>query len=177
MRDCPRPGREKTIWNELQRQLDSKGIRIRKGILQDGTFTKKNNKTFFGYKGHILTDLNSVPIIRSYAVTTASTHDSRIDLSKNGIPVYRDKGYFGVKPKGYDATMAKAIVNFKLSLRSIMRNGRISRKRALVESPFATLKRMFHFSHTLVTLSRRVRVKFMFACFAYNLHVVKILQG
>jgi len=35
-----------------------------------------------------------VPIIRSYAVTTASTHDSQIDLSSVGIPVYRDKGYF-----------------------------------------------------------------------------------
>ena len=35
-----------------------------------------------------------VPIIRSYAVTKASTHDSQIDLSRVGIPVYRDKGYF-----------------------------------------------------------------------------------
>ena len=60
---------------------------------KDGTFTKKNNKTFFGYKGHILTDDNSVPFIKSYAVTTASVHDSKIDLSKEGIPVYRDKGY------------------------------------------------------------------------------------
>jgi len=61
---------------------------------KDGTFTKKNNKTYFSYKGQILTDDNVVPIIRSYAVTTASTHDSQIDLSKRGIPVYRDKGYF-----------------------------------------------------------------------------------
>ena len=69
------------IWTELQRQLDSKGIRVRKGIAQDatfitsdlghkkheetreightrrskdGTFTKKNNKIYFGCKGHIL---------------------------------------------------------------------------------------------------------------------------
>ena len=197
-------GRERTIWNELQRQLDSKGIRIRKGTLQDatfitsdpghekhretrelgrtrrskdGTFTKKNSKTFFGYKGHILADGNSVPLIRTYAVTTASVHDSRIDLSKRGIPVYRDKGYFGVKPKGYDATMTKALRGFKLSIRSILRNRRISRKRALVEYPFSVIKRVFHFSHTLVTLSRRVRVKFMFSCFAYNLFALNILEG
>lgn len=197
-------GRDRVIWNELQGQLDSKGIRIRKGTLQDatfitsdpghekhpetrelgytrrskdGTFTKKNNKTFFGYKGHILTDDNPTPFIRSYAVTTASTHDSRIDLSKRGIPVYRDKGYFGVEPKGYDATMTKALRGFKLSTRSILRNRRISRKRALVEYPFSIIKRVFHFSHTLVTLSRRVRVKFMFSCFAYNLFALKILEG
>ncbi|MEM3489624.1 MAG: hypothetical protein QXO75_08250 [Nitrososphaerota archaeon] len=27
---------------------------------KDGTFTKKNNKTFFGYKGYIFTDLNHI---------------------------------------------------------------------------------------------------------------------
>ncbi len=109
-------------------------------------------------------------------MTTASTHDSRIDLSKPGIPVYRDKSYAGAKPKGYDATMKKPIGSFKLSIRSILRNKRISRKRALVEYPFAIIKRVFHFSHTLVALSRRVRVRFMFSCFAYNLFALNILE-
>jgi len=95
-------------------------------------------------------------------------------MSKRCIPVYRDKGYFGVKPKGYDATMTRALGNFKLSIRSILRNRRISRKRALVEYPFAIMKRVFHFSHTLVTLSRRVRVNFMFSCFANNLFALRI---
>ncbi|MEM3830345.1 MAG: hypothetical protein QXP36_14195 [Conexivisphaerales archaeon] len=31
---------------------------------KDGTFTKKNNKTYFGYKGHILTDLNPISLNR-----------------------------------------------------------------------------------------------------------------
>jgi len=47
--------------------------------------------------------------------------------------VYRDKGYFGVKPNGFDATMTKALRSFKLSTYSILRDRRISRKRALVE--------------------------------------------
>ena len=144
---------------------------------KDGTFTKKNNKTYFSYKGQILTDDNVVPIIRSYAVTTASTHDSQIDLSKRGIPIYRDKGYFGVKLKGYDATMTKELRSFKLSIYSILRNRRISRKRALLEYPFSIIKRVFHFSHTLVALSRRAIVKFMFSCFAYNLFALNILNG
>jgi IS5 family transposase len=33
----PKTGRDRVIWNELQRQLDSKDIRIRKGTAQDGT--------------------------------------------------------------------------------------------------------------------------------------------
>ena len=73
--------------------------------------------------------------------------------------------------------MAKVIGNFKLSRRTVIRNLRISRKRALVEYPFAIMKRVFHFSHTLVTLSRRVRVKFMFSCFSYNLFAMRILEN
>ena len=50
---------------------------------KDGSFTKKNNKTFFGYKCHTITaDNHPVPFVRSYAVTTAKDHDTRIDLSK-----------------------------------------------------------------------------------------------
>ena len=39
------------------------------------------------------------------------------------------------------------------------------------------MKRMFHFSHVMVTLARRVRMKFMFACFGYNVHAMKIMMG
>jgi IS5 family transposase len=116
-------------------------------------------------------------LIRSYAVTTAKDHDTKIDLSKVGITVYRDKGYFGHDPKGKDATMDRSVRNHKLSIQSVRRNRRISRKRSLVEYPYAIMKRMFHFSHVMVTLVRRVRVKFMFACFGYNVHALKILQG
>ena len=70
--------------------------------------------------------------------------------------------------------MIKALRGFKLSIWSIVRNKRISRKRPLVEYPFAIMKRAFHFPQTLVTLSRRVRVKFMFSCFAYNLFDLRI---
>ncbi|MEM3191307.1 MAG: transposase [Candidatus Parvarchaeota archaeon] len=73
--------------------------------------------------------------------------------------------------------MIKFICIFKFSHRTVMRNKRISRKRALVEYPFAIMKSVFHLSHTLVTLSRRVKVKFMFSCFAYNLFSLNILRG
>lgn len=65
--------------------------------------------------------------------------------------------------------MTKGLRCFNLSIRSTLRYKRISRKRALVEYPFAIMKSVFYFSHTLVTLSRRVRVKFMFSCFSYNI--------
>ncbi|MCL4335157.1 MAG: transposase [Candidatus Thermoplasmatota archaeon] len=113
-----RTGRDRIIWDELQRQMEAKGIRVKKDSAQDaifttsdprhmkhaeprsnrktrrsksGSFTIKNWKTFFGYKGHtIVDDNNPVPFIRSYAATTAKDHDTKIDLSKRGILVYRD---------------------------------------------------------------------------------------
>ena len=184
-------GRDRIIWNELQRQLatfitsdpghvkhEEPGSEGKTRRSRDGSFTKKNSKTFFGFKGHtIVHDNNPVPVIRSYAVTTAKDHDTRIDLSKRGIIVYMDKGYFGHDTKGIDGTMDRAVRNHKLSIESVRRNRRISRKRSLVEYPYAVMKRMFHFSHVMVTLVRRVMVKFMFACSGYNVHVLKIVRG
>jgi len=46
-------------------------------------------------------------LIRDIETTTASIHDSQIDLSEEGEVVYRDKRYFGVEPRGYDATMKR----------------------------------------------------------------------
>ena len=78
---------------------------------------------------------------------------------------------------GIDGTMGRSLRNHKLSVESIVRNLRISRKRSLVEYPYSIIKRVFHFSHIMVTTVKRVRVKFMFACFEYNLHALKIIQG
>ena len=116
-------------------------------------------------------------MIRSSAVSTAKDHDTTINLSKRGIIVYRDKGYFGHDPRGIDGTMDRSVRDHKLSIESVRRNLRISRKRSLVEYPHSIIKRVFHFSHVMVTTVKRVRVKFMFACFKYNLHVLKIIQG
>ena len=91
--------------------------------------------------------------------------------------MYRDRRYFGHDPKGIDGTMDRSVRNHKLPIESVRMNLRISRKRSLVEYPYSIIKRIFRFSHVMVTLTRRVRVKFMFACFAYNVHALKIING
>ena len=73
--------------------------------------------------------------------------------------------------------MDRRVRNHDLSVESVRRNIRISRKRSLVKYSYAIMKRIFHFSHVMITLGRRVRVKFMFACFAYNMHALKNIQG
>ena len=189
-------GKDKELWAELQRQLDAKGLRIKKGVVQDASFitsdpgharadkprgteartrrsrdgawVKKGGKSVFGYKLHMKMDLGH-GLIRELEASAANVHDSRVDLSRVGEVVYRDKGYQGVKPRGWDATMKRAGRGHPLSIWDRLRNRRISRKRCPGERPFAVIKRVFHSGHVLVTSLPRVRVKLVFVCLCFNL--------
>ena len=197
-------GRDKLVWEELQRQLDLKGLSVRKGVVQDASFitsdpghakkdkprgddartrrsrdgawVKKGGKSYFGYKLHMKMDLGH-GLIRELETTPANVHDSRVDLSRRGEVVYRDKGYQGVKPRGYDATMKRAGRGHPLGIWDKLRNMRISRKRCPGERPFAVIKRVFHSGHVLVTSLPRVRVKLVFACLGFNLVQLGRLSG
>lgn len=68
---------------------------------------KKGGKSHFGYKLHTKSDIIH-GLIRELETTSASVHDSQIDLSQQGEVVYRDRGYFGASCKGYNATMNRA---------------------------------------------------------------------
>ena len=189
-------GKDKLVWEELQRQLDAKGLQVRKGVVQDASFitsdpghsradkprgteaktrrnrdgawVKKGGRSVFGYKLHMKMDLDH-GLIRELEATAANAHDSRVDLSRVGEVVYRDKGYQGVVPRGWDATMKRAARGHPLSIWDRLRNRRISRKRCPGERPFAVIKRVFHSGHVLVTSLPRVRVKLVFVCLCFNL--------
>jgi transposase, IS5 family len=188
-------GRDRLVWEELQRQLDEKGLKVRKGVVQDASFITsdpgharadkprgteaktrrsrdgawvKKGTSYFGYKLHMKMDLDH-GLVRELEVTPANVHDSRVDLSLPGEVVYRDKGYQGVEPRGYDATMKRASRGHPLSIWDRLRNRRISRKRCPGERPFAVIKRVFGGGHVLVASLPRVRVKMIFACLGFNL--------
>jgi len=197
-------GRDRQVWEELQRQLDAKGLKVKKGVVQDasfitadpghapadkprggeaktrrsreGSWTKKGSRSYYGFKLHTKSDVDR-GLIRDLETTTASVHDSQVDLSKPGEVVYRDKGYFGVRPRGYDATMRRGVRGHPLGIRDRLRNRRINRKRAPGERPFAVIKRVFHAGHVLVTTVPRVHVKMVFACFCFNLVQLGTLAG
>jgi len=197
-------GWDRLVWAELQCQLDEKGLKVKKGVVQDasfitadpghapadkprgkeaktrkskdGTWAKKGNKSYYGFKLHAKTDVD-YGLIRELETTPANVHDSKVDLSKKGEVAYRDKGFFGVKPRGYDATMKRATRGHPLNIRDKLRNKRINRKRAPGERPFAVIKRFFDAGHVLVTTVARVHVKMVFACFCFNLLQLNTLSG
>ena len=61
------------------------------------TFTKKGVKTFFGYKNHVNVDRRH-RLVRTYDVTTASTHDSQVfekilDTKNSALDIWGDSAY------------------------------------------------------------------------------------
>ena len=195
-------GKDALLWNELQRQLDVKGLSIKKGMIQDatfihsdpghakvdtprgkeaktrrsqdGTWTKKGGKTHFGYKLHVIIDREH-DLIRRICTTTASLHDSQIDLSETDEVVYRDRGYQGAECKGYNATMLRGARDHPIGIRDKIRNLRISRKRSKGERPFAVIKNIFNSGTVRVTKIERVRVKNTFSAFCFNLYQMRTI--
>ncbi|NMC60052.1 MAG: IS5 family transposase [Candidatus Methanofastidiosa archaeon] len=189
-------GKDEKIWEELQRQIDSQGLKVKEGVVQDATFitadpghqrvneprgpetktrrnkdgewTKKHGKSYYGHKLHTITDMD-YGLIRRLETTTAEVHDSQIDLSQQGEVVYRDRGYFGATCKGYNATMKRAVREHPLGIRDKLRNKRIAKKRSAWERPYAVIKNVFKSGHQIVTTTLRTHTKNIFSCFSYDL--------
>ena len=187
-------GKDELVWEELQRQLDSRGLQVKRGTIQDatfieadpgsskkprrenartrrsrdGTWAKKGDELHFGYKLHSKVDID-YGLIRSAESTTASVHDSRVDLSVEGEVILRDKGYFGAKAKGNDFTMKRATAGHPLNDLDQLRNRLISKLRFPGERQFAVIKRVFRCAHVMVTTIPRVHVKMVVAAFAFDL--------
>jgi IS5 family transposase len=196
-------GKEDQIWNEMQKQLDTLGLKIKKGMIQDatfirsnpghakvdeprgeeaktrrskdGTWTKKGGKSYFGYKLHTIID-KDYELIRRFETTTASVHDSQIDLSELNEVVYRDRGYFGAIAKGFAATMQRAVRGHPLEISDILRNERISIQRAPGERVYSVVKEVFNAGKVLLTTVERVNVKMLMTAFCFNLHQLKTLR-
>ena len=194
--------KDKLVWAELQRQLDAMGLQVKRGTIQDatfieadpgsskkphdksaktrrsrdGTWTKKNNKSYFGYKLHQKTDID-YSLIREIETTTAKLHDSQVDLSREGEVVLRDKGYFGVLAKGIDFTMKRRTTDAPLGELDKERNRLISKLRSPGERPHAVIKRVFGAGRVLVTTVKRIGVKMMATAFAFNLYQLCTLKN
>ena len=196
-------GKDRAIWTELQRQLDALGLKVKQGVAQDatfitadpghakadkprgeeaetrrskdGTWAKKGSKSYFGYKLHTKLDMEH-GLIRELETTTASVHDSQVDLSKKGEVVYRDRGYHGAVARGYSATMKRGARDHPIGIMDKLRNLRISKKRSPVERHYAVIKRVFEAGHVLVTTVSRVNVKMIFTAFCFDLYQLRTLK-
>ena len=90
---------------------------------------RRTTKVSSATKSHVKVDLET-GIVEELAVTSASVHDSVIDLMDPNDIAYRDKGYFGAKTKARgDATMNRRVRGeTKISTDDMLRNKRISKR-------------------------------------------------
>jgi IS5 family transposase len=193
--------KDKMVWAELQRQLDAMGLQVKRGTIQDatfieadpgsskkprsdnaktrrsrdGTWAKKGNETHFGYKLHQKTDID-YSLIREIETTTASLHDSQVDLSIKDEIVLRDRGYFGATAIGIDFTMKRRTSEKPLDELDKERNRLISQLRSPGERPHAVIKSVFGAGRVLVTTVKRVCVELMVTAFAFNLYQLCTLK-
>ena len=116
----------------------------------DARWTKKNGRSFFGYKNHINVDKRH-KLIHQYMVTDAAVHDSQcleslLDPENQGVQVFADSAYRSTEAeqmlcqKGYRSRIhEKAQRNRPLTKAQELANTRRSHHRARVEHAFGAM--------------------------------------
>jgi len=144
----------------------------------DAGFTKKNGKTFFGYKAHAGVDQGS-GLIRQAIMTTASIHDSKAGdalIQGDEDAVCADKAYDDEARRArLQAAGIKAHILYKARRNKPLRpwkkafNKVVSAIRAPVERPFAAMKGPFGLARCRVFGLARNDAHLQLFAGAYNL--------
>lgn len=165
--------------SEPKRRRDNDGKVIsNEAADKDASYTSKRGQKHHGYKIHIATDTNS--IIKGIITTTAKVHDSTQfeNLTKDeSKAVFADSGYMSKERKRFlrDNNIFCGIVERRVRGQKELRakqsrnNQRFSKIRALVEMPFAFIKRLMNYTETrYIGLHKNSQHHYLLAT-AYNL--------
>jgi IS5 family transposase len=169
-------GLAETLFTELNRQLDTKGLVLKAGTLIDATlveaavarpphsdgevstkdpeagFTRRGQRSFFGFKAHVAVDLGS-DLIRDAVLTSADVGDS---LAADGLvqgdeaAVFMDKAYDSAARREalaeagiVDGIMHRGHARRPLAAWQRWMNTALAPIRGQVERAFGTLKRSY----------------------------------
>lgn len=115
----------------------------------EASFTKKNGRSYHGYKGHLSTDTKG-KFIQKIFTSTAKDHDSIHEdnvLDGNEEAVFEDSAYVNKEKKKkmraegrFYGVVERAARNHPLSSSQKKRNRQLSSVRCRVEHPFAEIK-------------------------------------
>ncbi len=143
----------------------------------DAHSTAKRKKHYFGYKGHIGTDMES-NLIRKKSFTSAQPHDSKILdqlLSGDEQAVFGDSAYSKKEDKQkarkqgvYYGILDKGTRKRKLSSKQKKNNKKKSKIRAKVEHPFAFIKERLNYKNTVAKTIERNALRFTMNCILYK---------
>ena len=150
----------------------------------DASSTRKRNKNYFGYKGHIGVDQGS-KLIRKKTFTTASPHDMT-EMSNlvtgDEASVWGDKAYSKEADKQearasgiFYGVLDKGRRNHPLGNHQKKRNHQKSRVRATVEHPFSYIKEKLGYKIARAKTHARNEFDFTMNCIVYNLFRADLL--
>ncbi len=202
------------VFAEVNRQLDEQGLITRKGTLLDATiieaqasrppmakkakscrkkktvdtdaaFTRKGNKNWYGYKGHVGMDEGS-GLIRSQTLTPANKNDTEPAddlIIGDERAVYADAAYdkharrAALKAKGIKPRIMRRPNKHhpKLPPRLALFNKLVSKIRASVERLFGDMKRLRGWSKVRAWTLPRNANRFALLCTALNLKRAAVL--
>lgn len=162
------------ILASVNEHLDAHGLVLKEGTIVDATLlqapvskknsrkerdpemssTRKNNKWYFGAKGHIGVQANGKPIVHSTEFSTAKDHD-KVHMTKlfhgKEKAIFGDSGYTdklekrGARYEGlYYGISDRGARCHPLSSSQKKKNTRHSRLRAKVEHPFKVIKEQWN---------------------------------
>lgn len=177
---CCRPKKVLKVMPEDRNEDENiEGYEVDHSKDEDARWLKKGNKSYFGYKGHVVTDSKN-GFIDQVDVTSANSSDVKnmeqfIGI-KNYKRLYADKGYSSkdnrelLKDHGIkDGIMHKASKGKPLSKRQKIMNNLISKKRFIVEQGFGTLKRRFDLARAHYRSKRKVLFELHMKSICFNL--------
>ena len=153
----------------------------------DARWTKKNGISHYGYKNHINVDVK-YKLIRKYAVTSASVHDSKmfgevLDGENTGDGIWADSAYRGKRREEVIALIGmesniheKGSRNHPLSEEQKARNTERSQIRSRVEHVFGTMVTSMGGKMERVMGQARLETQISLKNLAYNFRRYVFLQ-
>lgn len=145
----------------------------------DASWLKKGKRSYFGYKGFIVTDSEQGYI---HKVHTTPAHTSEVRTLPDVIDgleasrLYGDKGYPSqtnqnlLKGKGIkNGLMYKASKGKPLTRWQKLFNKLVSKRRYIVEQAFGTLKRRFQFQRASYFTTKKVHTQMILKAISFNL--------
>lgn len=192
----------KKLFTQVNRHLESQGIKVGTGTIVDATIisapsstknkdnkrdpemhqTKKGNQWYFGMKAHIGVD-SQTKVIHSVAATPANVHDSACLpdlLHGEETRVWGDSAYQGQReairrcaPKARDFTHRRCRYKGRVDELELAKNHTKSSIRAKVEHPFLIIKRLFGFTMTRYKGLEKNAHRLFVTCALANLYMVR----
>jgi IS5 family transposase len=202
-------GLSAALLAEVNRQLDARGFVIKRGTLVDATviagavrrpyqgggvnprdpdarFSRKRDKTYFGYKAHLAMDEGS-GLVRQAEMTSANVHDSRLG---EALIQGDEQGYFA--DRAYDSQALRETLErrglvdgiawkvkhsrYPLETWQKLHNAWATSVRSAVERAFATMKRWYGMGRVRYLGLARNACHLQFVAMAMNMKRALVLR-